>query len=62
MSNKKTLFWYEMLHRPVGIGCQPKGFVATDDTLGNYGLVAYDRKLTEEELSEYEMKEWKEVV
>lgn len=60
VEKKSKLFWYEMLHRPIGIGCQPKGFVATDHSKGNYGLVAYERKLTKKELEEFEMKEWNE--
>lgn len=56
----KKLFWYEMLSRPLGIGCQPKGFKEYDESKGNWGIVAYDRKLTDKELSDYEMQEWNE--
>lgn len=52
----KKIYWYEMKSRPIGIGCQPKGFVDTDDSKGNYGIVAYNRKLTTSELLEYEME------
>lgn len=58
MENIK-IYWYEMINRPVGIGCQPKGFIATDGSKGNWGIVAYDRELTEDELLEFEMKEFK---
>lgn len=50
--------WYEMTKRPVSIGCQPKGFVAVDHTQGRWGIVAYERELTEQELEEFEMSIW----
>ena len=51
------LYWYEMCHRPVSLGCQPKGFVEFDDDKGSHhGIVAYDRKLTDIELNDFEMK------
>lgn len=52
------VYWYEMLKRPVSIGCQPKGFVEVNHEKGNWGIVAYDRKLTPEELQEFEMGEF----
>src|SRR5699024_3238076 len=52
------LYWYEMRQRPVSLGCQPKGFVEFDDDKGKYGIVAYDRVLTDKELHDCEMKEW----
>ena len=58
MGNKK-LYWYEMYMRPLGPGCQPKGIVKFVEDKGRWGLVAYDRPLTEEVLDDYEMKEWK---
>lgn len=57
-----TLYWYEMLNRPVDMGCQPKGFVETKDDQGRHGLVAYSRQLTEKELDEFEMRKWEEHV
>ncbi|TFJ91535.1 LPD25 domain-containing protein [Lentibacillus salicampi] len=51
------LYWYEMCNRPVSLGCQPKGFLEFDDDKGKHGIVAYDRKLTEKELNDFEMKE-----
>ena len=57
-----TLYWYEMLHRPVDMGCQPKGFVETKDDQGRFGLVAYSRPLTEKELDQYEMRKWSQNV
>lgn len=35
------VYWYEMMARPIGVGCQPKGFVDFDDDKGHYGVVAY---------------------
>ena len=49
---------YEMTARPVSIGTQPKGFKWFDEEQGEWGIVAYDRELTEQELIEYEMREW----
>ena len=46
---------YEMLQRPVSPGAQPKGMQWFDEDKGNWGIVAYDRELTEQELDEYEM-------
>lgn len=55
MTNK--LYWYEYLFRGFSIGCQPKGFIERDDEYGRFGAIAYDRALTEKELSEYELKQ-----
>jgi len=55
----KKLYWYEMRLRPIGIGCQPKGMIEFNEDKGNWGIVAYDRKLTEKELNDYDMLEWK---
>lgn len=49
---------YEMTARPISIGTQPKGFKWFDEEQGEWGIVAYDRELTEQELIEYEMREW----
>lgn len=51
-------YWYEMLLRPVSIGCQPKGFVEVIEAEGRHGIVAYKRELTAEELDDYDMKAW----
>ena len=53
----KKKFVYEYLYRGFSIGCQPKGFIEHDDSFGRFGSVTYDRKLTEDELSSYELKE-----
>lgn len=55
----EKLYWYEMRLRPMGIGCQPKGIVEFNENKGNWGIVAYDRKLTEKELNDYDLLEWK---
>jgi hypothetical protein len=58
-------FSYGMKYRPLGIGCQPKGHIdyldSYDDKLKQktefYGIVSYDRKLTAQEIYEFELKE-----
>lgn len=57
-NQEASIYWYEMDKRPIGIGCQPKGFIDTQDDKGRHGLVAYSHELTEKELDEYEMKKW----
>ena len=51
------MFKYYMNERPLGIGCQPKGFVSfdEDDAGGRYGSILYDRELTEQEVKDYEL-------
>lgn len=53
--NYRYIVWYEMLHRPVSIGCQPSSFFLVNHDKGEHGIVAYDRELTKDELKEYEM-------
>lgn len=53
----EQLFWYEYLYRGCSIGAQPKGFVETDESVGKFGAVAYDRELTEYEIESFELKE-----
>lgn len=55
-------YWYEMLKRPVGIGCQPKGFIEVISDKGRWGIVAYNRQLSQSELDDYEMAEYNEVL
>lgn len=53
----KKLYWYEYLHsRGFGLGCQPKGFVDHDESKGRYGSVAYNKKLTEQEAYNYDLR------
>lgn len=59
-AEKNLLYWYEYLYRGLSIGCQPKGFVDHKDNVGRFGIVAYDRPLTAEEMAEYELAEYKE--
>lgn len=52
---------YQMLYRPFGINCQPTGAVYYTDANrvrdGYHGIVEYDRELTPEEISRFELKE-----
>lgn len=55
-----TTYKYGMRLRGFSIGCQPKdGFVERqDDPSGRYyDILVYNRKLTEKELSDYELDE-----
>lgn len=54
---KKEKYWYAYTLRGCSLGCQPRGFVGTDDTYGRFGAVVYDRELTEEEVNRYELQE-----
>uniref|UniRef100_A0A6M3XIG7 Defence against restriction A C-terminal domain-containing protein n=1 Tax=viral metagenome TaxID=1070528 RepID=A0A6M3XIG7_9ZZZZ len=62
----KKLYRYYYLHRPPGIGTQPKGFINHESWLPArttphgrtaFGWVEYDRPLTPEEISGYELFE-----
>ena len=53
-------YWYELLFRGISPGCQPKNFIDCDHTKGKWGIVAYNRELSEKEITEYELKPWKE--
>ena len=55
---KKELYKYGMGHRGFSIGCQPKkGLVErVDDPRGRYyDIIIYDRMLTGDEVSDYEL-------
>lgn len=55
---KKELYKYGMRLRGFSIGCQPMdGFVARvdDPTLRYYDIIVYDRMLTGEEVTNYEL-------
>lgn len=64
---EKKLHTYYMILRPVGIGCQPKGFIDYEDYGRRtyipaidheaWGEVTYDRKLSPEEIKAYDMME-----
>lgn len=54
------LYWYEYRFRGFSPFCQPKGHIQVDETKGKFGIIAYNRPLTKNELAEYELREWKE--
>ncbi|WP_242289168.1 MULTISPECIES: hypothetical protein [unclassified Bacillus cereus group] len=51
------LYWYAYRLRGFSPSCQPKGFIDRNDDYGRFGSIAYDRPLTEQELSDYELDE-----
>lgn len=51
-------YFYEMTARPFGIGCQPKGVIEFDEDKGEWGIIAYDRELTDKEIEDYELRKW----
>lgn len=54
-----NLFWYAYRLRGFSIGCQPSNHITWNDSIGKHGIVAYDRPLTKEELSSYELEPYK---
>lgn len=55
-----NLYWYEMTAHPISPGAQPDGFMEWDEDKGKYGVVAYEKALTEKEMTMFQMKEWNE--
>lgn len=60
------IYWYELIYRGISPGAFPRGAKATEHTHVNergfnFGAVAYDRKLTSKEVSDYEIKETSKV-
>jgi hypothetical protein len=53
-----NIYWYEYKLRGFSPFCQPKGFINHDESKGRWGLIAYDRPLTDAELDEYDLKIW----
>lgn len=56
-----TLYTYELIHRPISLNTQPKGYVSEDLTHinrngFNFGSVSYDRPLTQTELDDYQLE------
>lgn len=56
------MYKYMLTQRPAGIGCQPsEGLLMIEDkdkrNDGCYAILTYTRKLTEEEINKYEIKE-----
>lgn len=55
-----TKYWYEYTHNNgLKQGFQPDGFVDHNEGTVENDTVAYDRKLTEEEMAKYNLKEHK---
>ena len=56
---KKREFRYGMRLRGYSPGCQPKGVLRReDDTTGRYhDIIVYDRKLSADEIRDYELEE-----
>ena len=56
------IYWYELLFRGISPGCFPSaGFVTSEFDHTNkrgfvFGAVAYQRELTEKEISDYELR------
>lgn len=56
---EQKLFWYEYKYRGFSPFCQPKGHIEVDNSKGKFGIIAYDRPLTEKELYNYELNPYK---
>lgn len=56
---EEKLYWYEYLYRGFSPGCQPKGHIDINHTKGKFGIIAYDRELTEQEIKDYELRLYK---
>lgn len=50
-----NLYWYAYRFRGFSPFCQPKGFIKHIDHIGRYGIIGYNRPLTEKEINEYEL-------
>ncbi|AZV43690.1 hypothetical protein BAOM_3081 [Peribacillus asahii] len=57
-----NLFWYAYRLRGFSPFCQPKGHIKVDQTIGRYGIIAYARPLTDNELEEYDLVPYNEAV
>jgi hypothetical protein len=51
-----NLYWYEYRLRGFSLGCQPRGHVEVNHSVGRFGAIAYDRPLTETEINDYELR------
>jgi hypothetical protein len=58
-ADENNSFWYEFTLRGFSPFCQPKGHIQVDNNKGKYGIIAYNRPLTDSELSEYELRPYK---
>jgi hypothetical protein len=52
---QNNLYWYAYTLRGFSLGCQPSNHVTHNDNVGKHGIVAYNRPLTNKELSSYEL-------
>lgn len=50
-------YWYKYRLRGFSLGCQPKDFVEVDHEHGKWGAVAYNRPLTDKEISDHELND-----
>lgn len=55
MSDDNKKFWYSLKLRRISQGTQPDGFIGFDKTKTKWGAVAYDRRLTREEIDHYDL-------
>lgn len=60
-ATENKIYWYEFWLRGFSLGCQPKGHIEVNHNKGRWGIIAYDRKLSNEECENYDLKEWIEV-
>jgi len=49
------IYEYGMKLRPFSIGCQPKGVLEVKESNKYHDILVYDRKLTDEEVCQYEL-------
>ena len=59
--DENNLYWYEFWLRGFSLGCQPRGYIEVNHNKGRWGIIAYDRKLSDKECEDYDLKEWIEV-
>lgn len=62
LNKENEMFWYELLQRGYSIGTQPKGQIDWEinrvNSKGrNYGAVAYESPLSEEDVFYYDLME-----
>ena len=53
---EQKLYWYEYKYRGFSPFCQPKGHIKVDNSKGKFGIIAYNRPLTEKELYDFELR------
>ena len=53
------LYWYEFRLRGFSLGCQPSGHIKVNHNSGRWGIIAYNRPLTADELFDYDLQPWK---